>query len=83
MEVGCRGFISKTAVQLLHGLKSVESGEGAGRRGREGELLALEEGERLGANTPVKAAAGVGGEMSPIRHFPAAGRCTGAGAKHR
>lgn len=57
------------------GLKSAESGEGAGRRGREGELLTVvsEEGEHLGANTPVKAAAGGGGETSPKHHCPPPG----------
>lgn len=52
MEVGSRGFVSKTVVpQCRHdGLKCAESSEGAGRKGREGELLAVasEEGERLG-----------------------------------
>lgn len=49
MEVGSRGFVSKTVVpQCRHdGLKCAESSEGAGRKG---ELLAVasEEGECLG-----------------------------------
>lgn len=54
------------------GDKPAEGDQGAGKGGGESQLLvvATEEGQRLGFNTPVRAAAGGGGETSPFSHWP-------------
>ncbi len=55
--------------------KPEESHQGAGGGGREGKLLvvATEEGQKLGLGTPVRAAAGGGGETSPQATAPPPG----------
>ncbi len=99
VELGCRGFVGKSAIQLSELLgqpdKPEESHQGAGGGGREGKLLvvATEEGHELGLGTPVRAAAGGGGEMDRGRNvserwyqlmtLQLTQRCTGGGAAGR
>lgn len=71
-----RGWLEFQGISCwVDGVKLAESGERVGRRGREGELLAVasEEGKWMGTKTPLRAFAGSGGEMSPCPTAPPPG----------